>query len=174
MNDIVLELAISAELAGRTLSKAAVGAILDELQKFDSRAVCDALRRCRREQNSFPTIAQIISYVEGGKNNAELIAVDVATRILAARSKYGWCNPEAAKENLGDFAWQVVKNFGGWRTICETQSDQDGTLRAQIRQSAHASLVLEGRRPESQQVITQELPPRLESMVGKMLPKFST
>lgn len=47
------------------------------------------------------------------------IAVDIGATISKAVTKFGWSNPEGAKEAIGPIGWQVVQVFGGWSHLCE-------------------------------------------------------
>jgi hypothetical protein len=45
---------------------------------------------------------------------------ELATRIITAVHKYGWCSPSEARLYIGsDEAWSVIGMNGGWEYLCE-------------------------------------------------------
>jgi len=135
INEVLREIAISAELYQRSLSDGALGAIMHELKVFDSRAVCEAIRRCRKELNYFPSISQIIERLPGHEDLSEAEAIDATNRIFTAVAKYGYTNSTAAKNYIGELGWESVRRFGGWQSLCESSMVGDSSLRAQMRQT---------------------------------------
>jgi hypothetical protein len=66
----------------------------------------------------FPNPAQIRQYIKP-KLSPDALANESANKIRMAITKYGWPDPNGAKEFMGDLAWRVVERTGGWRYICE-------------------------------------------------------
>jgi hypothetical protein len=59
---------------------------------------------------------------------------DIASRVIAAVSKFGSYQNQKAKEYIGEIGWECVKRMGGWVTICsELTEDNKGVFNAQIR-----------------------------------------
>lgn len=138
MKAVIKELAISAEMYQKTISEMLMGAYLQELGKFNSEGICEAIRTCRRELKSFPTIADILERTPGGGNTDDQECLIAANLILSARSKCGYTNPDRARAMIGELGWEAVKRFGGWVYICEQPGNQDGMLRAQLRETLKA------------------------------------
>lgn len=68
-------------------------------------------------------------------------ALEAANRILQAMSNFGWTNPEAAREFIGELGWRVVQREGGWLALCErTINDDLPILKAQWRELAAATM----------------------------------
>ncbi len=44
---------------------------------------------------------------------------EIIEEIMDCVKRYGWSNPVAAKNFLGDYGWSVVKVFGGWNSLCQ-------------------------------------------------------
>lgn len=62
------------------------------------------------------------------------LAMDASAKAIGAVSKFGWANPERAKEYMGDLAWRAVDRIGGWTTFCNTLSSENATtMQAQLR-----------------------------------------
>lgn len=69
--------------------------------------------------------------------DAEANAVPAA--IVNAVQKYGHTNGTAARDAIGEFAWQTVMAFGGWSAVC--RMDFDTSVRAQMRDHAKSNVV---------------------------------
>jgi hypothetical protein len=84
-----------------------------------------------------PMPADIKKILSAGEMSGDYIAIEAASKIVEAMSKFGWTNPEKAKEFMGAIAWEVVKREGGWAALCErTNNDDLPILRAQLRELA--------------------------------------
>lgn len=64
--------------------------------------------------------------------------VRAASEILKAASDYGRSGSIQARQHLGEDLWEVVKSFGGWVNICN--SENPIAIRAQLRECAKALL----------------------------------
>lgn len=54
-------------------------------------------------------------------------------------NRFGYHQSRAAKEYMGNEAWNAVQMTGGWDVLCNTPKDQLGSLRAQLRDNAVVS-----------------------------------
>lgn len=96
----------------------------------------------RGSRDPFPSIAELRKAAVGGPEDIDL-AVEAAGKIFEAITKCGWNAPGKAQEYMGDIAWRVVGQFGGWVTLCESITTRNsGTFRAQFRDAALASIRL--------------------------------
>lgn len=79
-----------------------------------------ALNRYISDQKNkfFPTPFQLRNYLEN-KPSIDTLANETASRIRSAITKFGWPNPEGAKEYIGDLGWKIVERNGGWLSLCE-------------------------------------------------------
>lgn len=73
------------------------------------------------------------------------VARDTSLRIRTAVSKYGWCNPNEARDYIGETGWQIVERFGGWMHICQNLGVeiQESTFLAQTRDAVESELNLQ-------------------------------
>lgn len=72
MNEnLVKDLAITAEICGSEMSDAAARVVIAELEQYDPKAVHGALARCRRELSSKLTLAAIVARLDDGRPSPE-------------------------------------------------------------------------------------------------------
>lgn len=89
----------------------------------------------------FPTPMNLKQYLQP-EMSPEAMGNEVASRIRAAITKFGWCNPNDAKNYIGDLGWKVVERSGGWQYICENHGVDLNvlTFHAQARDTTKAML----------------------------------
>lgn len=109
-------------------SKALVDIPMDQLE-----SATNLVMKCG-SFTKFPLPGQIRELI---KPKPEEEAVEISARIATALSKFGYTNPERAKEFIGSTGWNVVELNGGWQTMCQTVSaDELPILKAQWRELA--------------------------------------
>lgn len=75
--------------------------------------------------------------------NDQTLALEAAARIASGISKFGYTQPEDAKNYIGPVGWMVVEKLGGWSLICQTQRTDDMKIfYAQCRDLAKAQIEL--------------------------------
>lgn len=84
----------------------------------------------------FPTIKKIKTLMNTGLESDDQLGDDVAARIEHSISRFGYSNPEEAKEYIGEAGWTVVSNLGGWDRVCEVRIDELASSRRQWREFA--------------------------------------
>jgi hypothetical protein len=93
------------------------------------------LRVCYKEQR-LPKITDVECFARGelgGEDEAALVSDLIASAII----KFGLPNLEAAKNFMGELAWEVVQSVGGWSTVCAVESNKDLQIaKSQWRQTA--------------------------------------
>lgn len=114
-----------------------------ELASFPAGEVGAAFSVLRKEagRNKMPMPADVVKILFPQTDpNAE--AQEAAARILQATSKFGYIDPEGAKNFIGSLGWRVVERFGGWKYICENLGVNlnASTFFAQARDVAKASI----------------------------------
>lgn len=103
---------------------------------FDELKKAIMLYRQNPEFKFMPLPAQLIAIIRPHVDPID-DARDVANLILDAVSRFGWTNPESARNHIGQLGWEVVNRMGTWQHLCETLSnDNEGMYRAQIRDYA--------------------------------------
>jgi len=142
-NEIALILTNLAEYFGRNISRAVVMMMVDDLEVYPMEQIQAAIKKYRQnpKNRAFPLPAQLIDTMSP-ELNSKNEAVESAAQVIQAVSKFGWSNPEMAKEYLGQLAWRIVERFGGWRYVCENLgvSISVGTFQAQARDLAIATI----------------------------------
>lgn len=110
---------------------------VEDLSDYDEDSIIQAYKSYRRNPKNLrmPLPAQIIDLLSP-KMADDHLAVDAASRVIEAVSKYGWCNPEDALAHIGELGWRAVMYFGGWQYLCENlgKDIQLTTFNAQIRE----------------------------------------
>lgn len=96
----------------------------------------------RDDSNTRPPLPAIIRAKVCPKppeENPELAGARIAARIWDAVGRFGWCNPTQAREYLGERAWQIAQEGGGWESVCrEANESNPGTFKAQYTKLARA------------------------------------
>lgn len=126
------------EIYNRQFSRDALALMADALMDLDGPSVIKALSGYLNDSGSrgFPLPGQVRALVSPQASNDQL-ALEAANKIIEAMARFGWTNPEKAREFMGPIAWQVVIQDGGWVNLCErTKNDDLPILRAQWRQLA--------------------------------------
>lgn len=69
------------------------------------------------------------------KMSADVQANLVPQRIFEAISKFGWAEPDKAREYIGELGWRLVEMRGGWLNVCQNLGTNwdEGTFIAQAR-----------------------------------------
>lgn len=130
-------LVITAEICGRQLSDLAIKAIAEDLGRLPFEETLSALSKLRRK-GKFPTVAEIEAIAAPTLDPID-DAREVSSLIVYAVSRHGWCNPEKAREHIGDVGWEIVKRLGGWASLCETMNTRNQSyLTTQITQMAES------------------------------------
>lgn len=135
-------IAASAYLYDRRLPTEAIEMMVEDLCDLPLDQVIAAFSQYRRTATyrSFPTVGQIREIVTPSTDD-DSVARDSAAKIVAAVSKYGWNNATQAREFMGELAWSVVAQQGGWVNICETLThDNIGIMQAQWRDLAKSTV----------------------------------
>lgn len=88
-----------------------------------------------------PTIADIRGAVADAMSEAkgEISAGDAWARVRKAISRFGYYQPEKAREWLGERIWHAVDMIGGW-TYINTTEDGIATLSAQFERRYNAAV----------------------------------
>ena len=55
-------------------------------------------------------------------------------RAQEAVTRFGFYQPDAAKEYVGEIAWSALGGEPGWRDFCAVKSSEAGVARAQLRE----------------------------------------
>ncbi len=129
---------------GRTLDPEVLSVMCDDLSDLDMGKCIDAYSNYRRNprNRTFPLPAQIRELVNPEEFiDAQTLAREIASRIVGAIPKFGWCNAREAEAFIGEQGWSAVTRAGGWRYLCEnTQAKSIGILQAQLRDQLEGSL----------------------------------
>lgn len=129
-----------------------------DLEDLDLSATLQAMHRLRRQpgRRSFPLPGDIRDAVAPSEGSAAAKANEIAGKITAAITRFGYTQPERAQAYLGELGWLIINRMGGWRALCNSLlSSEMGTFRAQARDIAKAQLELEAsgaRRPRAPQL----------------------
>jgi len=135
-------IAATAYLYDRRLPTEAIEIMVEDLCDLPIDRVIAAFAQYRRTATyrAFPTPGQIRDLITPGTDD-DSVARDAAAKIVTAVSTYGWNNATRAREFMGELAWSVVVQQGGWVNICETLThDNVGIMQAQWRDLAKSTV----------------------------------
>lgn len=110
----------------------------DDLKDLEFSDVVQALARYRKDprHRKMPLPAEVRGLIETPLSDEDQ-AREAAARIVQAMSKYGYTNPDRAREFIGSVGWLIVEREGGWTSLCQrTTDDQLPVLKAQWRELA--------------------------------------
>lgn len=99
-------------------------------------------------------------------------AMELVGQITAAMGRYGGYRAKDAKSALGEKAWVVVEQFGGWENLCMIDREQMPAVRAQLRDLTEAHIRIGFHRP-AQELQTGKDQKFIESLINQVeLPGF--
>lgn len=84
----------------------------------------------------FPTPSIIIRLIQGSHLSDQEVGSDIASRIWKAIGQHGAGNLDRAKKDLGELGWEVVRQCGGWVSICDTTYDLQASAMKMWRETA--------------------------------------
>lgn len=123
-----------AEYFSRELTPGQLAMYADDLVDLDIEKLATAIQLVRKQNKFFPMPSEIREAAIGSVRDE---ALEVASSIAAAMSRYGWNNSERARAFIGPVGWRVVEYEGGWENLCASvQNEEIGTRKAQWREMA--------------------------------------
>lgn len=109
------------------------------LAKFKPDDVLKCITYFLLREKFFPDISELVNYLDP-KPQTKDIAMSCAGIIQDASRRIGQYEHKKAERVLGPHIWDVVKSFGGWMLIC--QSEFDGAFKAQLRDCAISRMTM--------------------------------
>lgn len=151
----------------------------EDLEDMPFGVVIDAMIQWRKnpKNRTLPLPAELRNQVTPALTDEQL-AIESVARIVQAMSKHGSYNPDAAREFMGDLAWEVVKREGGWVKICATENKELPFLKSQwlkvalsVQAQSRAGKLGDAPRLPStfgmQQSISSDMQPRMLGDIAK-------
>ena len=126
------------EYYSKQLTESQIAMFSEDLSKISLSDLVAAINKYKSipENVNFPLPAKIISMVNPTIDDKET-AIDAVNLIISAVSRFGHNNKKAAKQFMGELAFETVERFGGWQHLCENlNQSNEGTFRAQLRELA--------------------------------------
>lgn len=141
--EFLKRLAVLADLCGKDLSPDVLRMYDKLLEPLGYPALCVAVEQIildRNDRDPFPSPRTIKEKLHP-KVDDDALAIEAASRVIGAISKFGYCNPSEARAYVGELGWAIVDREGGWVALCEkVESRQLPSLRAQWRDLAKSIL----------------------------------
>lgn len=109
------------------------------LSRFKTESVLKCITYFLLREKFFPDISDLVNYLDP-KPQPKDIAMSCAGIIQDASRRIGQYEHKKAERVLGPHVWDVVKSFGGWTSIC--QSNFDGVFKAQLRDCALSRMTM--------------------------------
>jgi hypothetical protein len=129
-----LLLVATAAYYGARIPDDALALYAEDLEDLPLESIQSALRDLRRDPKTtrLPLPAVIRQKLAPEALSDEDLAIEAVNRIFQAVARFGWPNPVAAREMIGEVGWRVVEMDGGWQTVCrELNEDNKVGYRAQ-------------------------------------------
>ena len=112
-----------------------IGGYFAMLQQFSGSSVMAAVERYIREGQypTLPPIGTLHKYASEFERGLSMTPEQAWEIVQQAISRYGYPQPDKAREHVGSVIWETIRGLGGWQTVCDTPSSQATTMRAQWR-----------------------------------------
>jgi hypothetical protein len=132
-----------AQMYGKDIPQIALKIMLDAVSDISGNEIMIALEEWSKnsKQNRHPLPGELREILRK-ELSIDAKANESANKIRQAITKFGWPEPDKAKEFMGDLAWAIVIRFGGWQYICQNHGVDLNplTFHAQARDSAKSIL----------------------------------
>jgi hypothetical protein len=138
--DLVKALLVMAELFSKEFSEAGAQMMVQDLSEYPVDQVLAALRQCRLELRTFPTVADVVSRIPGQGIDYRSRAIEIAGRIMKSVTFLGPYKAREARQEVGEVGWAVVSMSGGWPSICEMSDKEIGVRMPQWTNMAESML----------------------------------
>lgn len=127
---------------GHEIPDQALSLYVADLEDLPFDEISRAMHEIRRDPKTTrcPIPAQIRARSQSGSDPLSQAQI-IAGRILESISRVGPYRTDEAREQIGPIGWRVVELSGGWSVVCDIQTDDIGTHRAQWNRIAHALLL---------------------------------
>lgn len=133
---------VLAETQGKTLSPAALKLFTDALGDVTAKQVEGAILQHMRGPNGrfWPCPGDLLSHIHRYQSVPQA-ANECMGRVIEAVSRFGYVDPDGARQFLGEEIWTALPGHIGWRDFCMS-GDQisQATARAQLRERIAAQL----------------------------------
>ena len=139
---------MAAQSQGQIFDEYEVEHYIECLENYGWDRVYNALKQLRKSSRRLPTVSEIESTMGIAEpltleEKIELQAHALISRIKTSFSRYGYTDPDGAREYLGEAGWLAIGETRGWIDLCQLDSSNDLSTRlAQIRQAAKAYMLL--------------------------------
>ena len=164
---------------GRDFSVEERAVWLKYLGDIPDEALTKAIRRAGCECKGFPTVALVRGFAAEASAGVVDTQGDTFARVSEAVRRFGPCLPcvpkcdrcreDLARKHIGEVGWVAVRAMGGWSSVCNTETDQMGTLRAQYREAYRAA----AERETHLRSLPESLKPRINNASSRGLPEPS-
>ena len=144
---------------------------LTTLSADELRAACQLYRQDIRNDR-FPLPAKLIALARPTPTDEDT-GRETAAAIIEAVFRYGWNNPENAREAMGSLGWSIVTRMGGWQNFCQELTNENmPIMRAQIRDLAATTARTEKRNASIMAIAGPSLQPQMAAHVAAVLRKI--
>jgi len=143
-----------AEIYGATLTKLAIKSYHMALEEISQKKVNEIFKEILEDDSiKFMPKPGELHGMAKPKLNPKDKAIMSMERIKNAITKFGWPDPEGARNFLNETEWNLITNRGGWNAFCSEPRNNihDPMIYAQTRESLLSTYVAieKGIRPES-------------------------
>ena len=153
------------EYYDKRLTPGQIAMYVEDMTDLTADELRTACRQYRQEARNdrFPLPAKLIALARPVASDEDL-GRETAAAIIHAVFRYGWNNPENAREAMGALGWSIVARMGGWVNFCQELSNENlPIMRAQIRDLAATTARFQKR--ESSTSLALQAAPAVLAMV---------
>ena len=133
-----------AEYLQTTVTEAQLLLYANEFQDIGAAGLGEAIIRLKQDPDiwpgKFPLPAKVKSYLRPPIDSE---AKKTVALIFECVQKYGNTKQQEAKDYMGEFAWSVCKQYGGFGNICNMETHHKPTVYAQLRDLAENTMYRE-------------------------------
>lgn len=133
-----------ARMYGKELQPGTLRIMLDAVVDLDPDRVLAELRRWVQESRrmTFPLPGELRHMIIP-QVDPDAMAREIAGRCVDAIKRFGWPQPENAREYIGEHGWTAIEHSGGWMHFCREHGVgiDPGIFSAQARETIKGRIV---------------------------------
>jgi hypothetical protein len=122
---------------GKRFERAQLDGYFALLERFSDNAISAAIQRyvSTSQYPTIPAVGLLVQYASEFERGLSMTPEQAWEIVQQAISRYGYPQPDKARDHVGGVIWETISGLGGWQVVCDTPSSQATTMRAQWREA---------------------------------------